>query len=70
MIVADTPAGIQRYRALVVRQGLKACKLGMRLNTGYTPKRLMQAVQEMTGQAFKLRDYDGAIAALTAKLEG
>lgn len=58
-----------RIRAIAARQGLKAIKLGMRLNTAYTPKNCMRAATEITGKAFKARDYDGAINALTEWLE-
>lgn len=65
-MVIDTPAGVARYQALVCKQGLKACKIGMRLNRAYTPKNLMALASRITGQTFKARDYDGAIAALEA----
>lgn len=64
MIIADTPETISRYQALVVKQGLKALKIGMRLNRAYTPKNLMAMTTQITGRTFKARDYDGAIAAL------
>ena len=69
MIVIDTPDGISRYQALCVLQGLKACKIGMRLNTAYTPKNLMAMVKKITGKQFKLRQYDLAIAAMKEHLD-
>ncbi len=62
--IIDTPEGIQRYQALAIKGGLKACKLGLRVNRAYTPKNLMLMVKQITGKTFKLRDYDGAIKAL------
>ena len=67
--VIDMPEGIQRYQALVARQGLKAIKVGMRVNTSYTPKNCMAMASKLTGKKFKARDYDGAIAALTEILD-
>lgn len=62
--VIDTPEGISRYQALVTKQGLKAIKMGMRLNRAYTPKNLKLMTEKITGKTFKARDYDGMIAAL------
>jgi hypothetical protein len=59
-----TGSGVTVYQALVVKQGLKACKLGLRLNRAYTPKRLMDMAAKITGAKLKPRDYDGAVAAL------
>ena len=50
--------------ALVVKQGLKALKIGLRINRSATPKTLMCRAQEITGKTFKARDYDGAIKAI------
>ena len=58
-----------RITAIAARAGLRAIKLGGRLNSAYTPARCMARAAEITGQSFKPRDYDGAIAALTAWLE-
>jgi hypothetical protein len=68
-VVIDTPTGIARYQAIVVRQGLKACKIGLRVNRAYTPKNLIAMTTKITGQKFAARDYDGAIAALTTYIE-
>lgn len=57
-----------RIGAIAARAGLKAIKLGMRLNTAYTPKHCMAMASRVTGKAFKARDYDGAIATLDAYL--
>lgn len=68
-IIAQTPQQISLYQALVVRQGLKACKIGMRVNRAYTPANLMRAVTRITGKKHKARDYDGALASLQEWLE-
>lgn len=68
MTIIDTPEGINRYQALVVKQGLKACMIGLRLNRAYTPKNLMAMASSITGKQFKARDYAGAIVAIEAVL--
>ena len=55
--------------AIAAKHGLKAIKLGARLNSAYTPARCMARAAQITGKRFKARDYDGAIAALDAWLE-
>jgi hypothetical protein len=57
-----------RMAAIAARAGLRAVKVGMRLNSAYTPKRLRELTQRLTGRQFKARDYDGMIAALTEYL--
>jgi hypothetical protein len=64
-----TGEGISTYQALVVKQGLKAIKVGLRLNRSYTPKNLMAMATKITGQKFKARDYDSAIEALESWIE-
>lgn len=59
-----------RLGAIAARAGLRAIKLGMCLNSGYTPKNCRAMAEQICGRAFKPRDYDGMIAALTAYLEG
>ena len=56
------------YQILVVRQGLKACKLGTRLNRNYTPKNLKRVTENLTGLKFKGYPYDEMIEALNALL--
>ena len=63
-----TPDWIRAYQMLAVKQGLKACKIGMRLNRAYTPTHLRLMTEKITGKKFKSRDYDGMIAALEEKL--
>lgn len=67
-VIADTPEAVSRYQLLVVKQGLKACQKGFRLNTAYTPKNLRMITERATGRKFKARDYAGMIAALEEKL--
>jgi hypothetical protein len=52
------------YQILVIKQGLKACKVGIRLNKSYTPKHLRRMTERLTGKTFKSRDYDSMIAAI------
>lgn len=59
-----------RIAAIAAKQGLKAIKIGMRLNTSYTPKNCRRIAEEFTGKKFKARDYDGMIAALEEALNG
>lgn len=63
-----TGEGISRYQLLVVKQGLKACKIGLRVNRAYTPANLRRVTEQLTGKKFKARDYDGMIAAIEALL--
>lgn len=59
-----TGSGVAVYQALAVKQGLVACKIGMRLNSAYTPTNLMAMVHKITGNKHKRGDYDGAIASV------
>jgi hypothetical protein len=68
-LVIDNPGGIAIYQALAIKQGLKACKIGMRVNRAYTPTNLMAMVLKITGKKFKLKQYDEAIAAIEAWVE-
>ena len=58
-----------RIAAVAAKHGLKAIKIGMRLNSGYTPKRCREVAEQFTGKKFKARDYDGMIAAIQEKLD-
>lgn len=58
-----------RLAAVMAKHGLKAIKVGMRLNTAYTPTRCRQVAEQFTGKRFKARDYDGMIAAIQEKLD-
>ncbi len=67
VIHSGRPA-VDIYQLKVIRQGLRACKIGGRLNRAYTPKNLMAMVHKLCGVKHGARDYDGAIATLTAKI--
>lgn len=58
-----------RLAAVAAKHGLKAIKLGGRLNTAYTPKRCREVAEEFTGKKFKARDYQGMIDAIQEKLD-
>lgn len=58
-----------RLVAIAAKHGLKAIKVGMRLNSSHTPKRCREVAEQFTGRKFKARDYDGMIAAIDAKLQ-
>ena len=47
--VLDTPEQIQSYQLAVVRQGLKALLIGMKLNTAYTSTKCRSFVTNLTG---------------------
>lgn len=57
-----------RIAALAARAGLRAIKLGGRLNSAYTPGNCRAVAERLTNLKFKARDYDGMIAALTKYL--
>jgi hypothetical protein len=67
--VIDTPEGIQRYRAMCTRSGLRACKVGLRVNRAYTPTACLKAAGQITNQKFKRGEYDKAIKALDHFIE-
>lgn len=58
-----------RLSAIAAKHGLKAIKLGMRLNRAYTPANCRRAAEQFTGRKFKARDYDGMMAAIDEKLK-
>jgi hypothetical protein len=64
------PVDRNRVGAIAARAGLRAIKVGMRLNTAYTPKNCRTMAEKVTGKKFKARDYDGMIAALDKYLDG
>tara|TARA_R110000796_G_scaffold119382_1_gene233544 strand:+ start:338 stop:568 length:231 start_codon:yes stop_codon:yes gene_type:complete len=47
--VLDTPEQIDQYRMAVVRQGIKALMIGMKINSGYTSTRCRAFVTNLTG---------------------
>lgn len=52
-----------RIALIAAKHGLKAIKLGYRLNMAYTSKNCRAVIERETGKKFKARDYDGMIAA-------
>jgi len=56
---------ITLYRARVIRKGLQACKIGLRLNRSYTPTKLFKAATSITGQDYKRGQYDVVIQSLS-----
>lgn len=53
-----------RIQAIQAKFGIKAIKVGMRLNRAATPKRCREIAEKVSGKKFKPRDYDAQIAAL------
>lgn len=67
--VTHTGDAVRLYQAKVIRKGLKACKLGMRLNRQYTPANLLRTTTSFTGQTYKRGQLDAAILDLTKWIE-
>lgn len=44
-------------------------RTGMRINSAYTPKRMIAFAEEHLGRKFKARDYEGAAAALSERVQ-
>jgi hypothetical protein len=47
--ILDTPEQIKGYQLAVVKQGLKALMIGMKLNRAYTSSRCRNFVTNLTG---------------------
>lgn len=70
MITFNGPAAVQTYRAIAIRSALVLWRdHKIKANSAYTPSAMMRVAAEITGKAFKPRDYDAAISALTSWLE-
>ena len=66
-IVFEGKAGVQTYRAITIKHGLKLyAKTGIKPGRAYTPTAMLRAAGEITGQTFKRGQYAQAIAALEA----
>ena len=50
--VLDTPEQIHGYQVAVVKQGLKALLIGMKLNTAYTSTNCRNFVTNLTGTKY------------------
>lgn len=68
---------VRLYQARVVRQGLKACMMGLRLNRSYTPTNCLRTAGTFTGKRYgrgkpalteALADMDQWIAACEAAM--
>lgn len=52
------------FQAKAIRAGLRACKIGMRVNRAYTPSACLRTAGNIVGKTFKRGQYDEAIVAL------
>ena len=50
--ILDTPEQIQSYKLAVVKQGIKALLIGMKLNTAYTSTNCRNFVTNLTGTKY------------------
>ena len=50
--VLDTPEQIDRYRMAVVKQGIKALMIGMKINSAYTSTACRTFVTKLTGTKY------------------
>ena len=50
--ILDTPEQIQSYKLAVVKQGIKALLIGMKLNTAYTSFNCRNFVTNLTGTKY------------------
>lgn len=68
IIIAE---GTRLYQALVCRQGLKACKIGLRLNRAYTTTNCLRTATLFTGKKYprSKKSLDEAIADITAVID-
>lgn len=65
-----TGSGIAAYQALAIAKALELkARSNIRVNSAYTPTKMMQMARKLTGQKFAARDYLGAAAALRAHAE-
>lgn len=62
-----TGSDVGVYRAVVIANALRFyARTGFKVNRAYTPSNMMRAAREITGQAFRPRDYTGAADALSS----
>ena len=57
-----TGEGIDRYRLLAIKQGLRARKIGMMVTRGATTKKLLGLLSQYTGEKYSSRDIDRGIS--------
>ena len=65
----DVAPAVTFHQLAAIKQGLKAIKVGMRVNSSYTPQNCRRTAERLTGKKFKARDYDGMIAALQEMMD-
>lgn len=57
-------SGPRVYQAVAVRQGLKAVKIGLQLNTAYTKTNLLKTATKFTGTEYPVRGTGGVDRAI------
>lgn len=66
MTTFNGPAGVSVFQALTLARGLRLyAKTGMKPNRAYTPTRMLQTAEAITGLKFKRGEYEKAAQALT-----
>lgn len=69
-VVVTGASGIKMYRATVIKHALLFyARTSMRINTAYTPKRMLQIATEYTGNTYKMGQYVQAAADLQEWLD-
>ena len=63
-------AGVDTYRAIAIRSGLKLfVQTGLKPNRAWTPTAMLKAAGEITGAKYRRGQYQHAIAGLTEWIE-
>lgn len=65
MTTFDTPAGIDRYRAVMCKGALKLFKVGICPGRGWTKTGAMQMASEFTGKTYKRGQLEVALRDMT-----
>lgn len=69
MITFTGRDGVQTYRAVAIRSGLRMyAECGMKPNRAWTPTAMLRAAGSITGKTYKRREYQRAISDLGAWL--
>lgn len=69
MTTFDTPEGISRYRAVVIKGALKLYKVGISPGRGWTKRKAMDAASEFTGKKYGRQDFLVALKDMTEYVE-
>ena len=70
MITFTGPHGVETYRAIVLKTGLKLyAKTGMKPNRAWTPTAMLKAASSITGKSYKRGHYHEAANDLDAWLK-